>query len=178
MTIIFFITSFVLNSEWTDAGIKGSFIDVDLDVSPVQIQTNSAVGSDDLLWVRFLPPLDDGKDPGLSPGISPGISPSIRIRFSDPPTYSQGFCDKDEEFTMPEGPDRVWMISKDNNNIKLSCNGRVIFDDDYSTSNDIDCRESWSQDFVLMQFQSTDTASDSYRPYSEGKIWITCGPHS
>ena len=107
--------------------------------------------------MRFLKTSKDEADSG------------IRIHFSDSPTYSHGFCDEENEFTMPEGPERVWMISKDNTKIKLSCNDEVIFDDDYSTSNDIHCREHWSRDFVLMQFQSTDTASDSYRPYSEGK---------
>ena len=70
------------------------------------------------------------------------------------------------------------MISKDNSNIKLSCNDEVIFDNDYTTSTESGCEESWSRDLVLMQFQPTDTASDSYRPYNEGEIWITCGPHS
>ena len=107
--------------------------------------------------MRFLQESKDKADPG------------IRIHFSDPPTYSHGFCAEDKIFTMPEGPDRVWMISKDNSNIKLSCNDEVIFDNDYSASTESGCKEGWSRDFVLMQFQSTDTASDYYRPYSEGK---------
>ena len=76
-------------------------------MTPVQIQTDSTVGSDDLLWVKFLQPLKGAKDPGLSPGIYPGINPGIRIRFSDTPTYSHGSCDQEKEFTMPEGPERV-----------------------------------------------------------------------
>ena len=136
-----------------DPGNRNAIIDISLDVTPVQVQTDSAVGSGDILWVRFV---EHSTDNG----------PGVQIIFSDPPTYSLGYCAHNYEFTMPAGPERVWKISKEDGRIKLVSNGDVIFDIDYSTSTNDLCKYYWSLDFGQMKFQGGDTASVSYTVYS------------
>ena len=141
---------------------KGTNIDIDLDVTPVQIKTDSRVGSGDRLWVRFVERSTDN---------GPGIS----VFFTDQPTYELGYCTSQPQFVnfnMPAATDnhvRIWTITKTDNKIKLQCNETVIFDINYKTNTEI-CKSFWSLDFGQMKFQSEDTATNFYRPHLRGKF--------
>ena len=93
--------------------------------------------------------------------------PGFRIHFTDPPTYQLGYCsDKYVEFTMPPGPIRVWTIRKENDKIKLDCNGVVIFDINYEineqeVNGEMQCSKYWTKDFEAIQFQGS--AEDYFR---------------
>lgn len=136
------------------AGTRGSNIGISLDASPVQVRTDSTIGSGDILWVRFVEPLTDN-------------GPGIKIVFSDPAIYSIGYCaDNYNQFTVCAGSERVWTISKQTGRIILICNAEVIFDIDYAASTNSLCNYFWSLYFGQMKFQGGDTASDSYRHFS------------
>ena len=94
--------------------------------------------------------------------------PGFRIHFTDPPTYQLGYCsDNYVEFTMPpHGPIRVWTIRKENDKIKLDCNGVVIFDINYEineqvVNGEMQCSKYWTKDFEAIQFQGS--AEDYFR---------------
>ena len=138
--------------DWSVTGTRGLNIDISLDATPVQIRTDSTIGSDDIMWVRFV---QESTDNG----------PGVKIFFSDPPVYNLGYCTELTEFSMSAESRRFWTIRKENGKIKLECNGEVIFDIEYATSTTDDCKNMWSLEFGQMKFQEGDTASDSYRPY-------------
>ncbi|KAL5261524.1 hypothetical protein ACHWQZ_G007290 [Mnemiopsis leidyi] len=140
------------SADWSVTGTRGLNIDISLDATPVQIRTDSTIGSDDIMWVRFV---QESTDNG----------PGVKIFFSDPPVYNLGYCTELTEFSMSAESRRFWTIRKENGKIKLECNGEVIFDIEYATSTTDDCKNMWSLEFGQMKFQEGDTASDSYRPY-------------
>ena len=132
--------------------------DIALDVAPIQVQTDSLVGSGDKLWVRFV-------EKGTNDG------PGFWVEFTDPPQYRLGYCNDRLEFTMPEGPIRVWTISRENDRIKLDCNGVVIFDinymnNDWKTNGVEKCKSYWANDLGATRFQGG--AADYYKQYAEG----------
>ena len=151
-----------LFSDWTAVGTRNTKIAFDLDSCPLQIQTDSVVGSGDVVWVRFIRLTGDG----------PGIS----IKFNNPPTYSIGRCSNisNEEFTLP-GADKhkIWTISKQNDKLQLNGNGVELFDFNFKESSELDCKKMWALDFAHIKFMSTvdniDTASDMFRQLTKGK---------
>ena len=153
----------LLPSDWTAVGTRNTKIAFDLESCPLQVQTDSVVGSGDVLWVRFLK-LNSGEGPGIS------------IKFNDPPTYSIGRCSNisNEEFTLP-GADKhkIWTISKQNDKLQLNGNGVELFDFNFKDSSELDCKTMWALDFAHIKFMSTvdniDTASDMFRQLTKGK---------
>ena len=144
---------------WRAVSTDQRFDDIDLDVAPIQIQTNSIDGSYDLMWMRFLVSSTD-KGPGFY------------VYFWDQPVYGFGFCTEKVEFTMPPGPLRVWTISKENGKIKLNCNGVDIAEIDYMTD-DYDshyrgkqCKDYWGLNFGDTKFLGN--ATDYVKQYSAG----------
>ena len=142
---------------WTASGPRDTNIDFDLDSAPLQVHTNSAVGSRDILWVRFVE-LDSDYGPGIT------------LEFNNPPEYIIGLCNpKLISFTMPCAEEfRIWTIRMQNNILQLSCNGLEIFDLNIAESSKDDCRKMWSLDFAHFKFGTTDSASDAYRQLNEG----------
>ena len=128
-----------------------------IDVAPIQIRTDSFVGSGDKLWLRFV---KKGTDEG----------PGFWIDFTDPPSYILGYCTDHVKFTMPDGP-RVWTINRENDRIKLDCNSVIIFDINYMKNNWLTdgvekCKSYWAKDLGAARFQGG--AADYYNQYTEG----------
>ena len=141
-----------------------NFDDIDLDVAPIQLQTDSIYGSGDFIWVRFLE-------------LSTDNGPGFDVYFRDPPSFDFGYCTDDVAFTMPPGPVRVWIISKKNGKIKLSCNGVDIAEIDYLTNDYVSswgkiCKEYWELNFGAAKFLGN--ATDYVKQYSAGSIlnWL------
>ena len=151
--------------EWTITGERNQLIEFDLESTPLQVFTNSEIGSGDLMWVQFLDSSADGNKGG-------GIS----LYFDSPPKYDLGYCETRVEIPVDKlGTDknRIWTIKKENTRMKLLCNRVEIFDIETQTSTEAVCKTRWSFDCAKMRFASTnegaDTASDFYRKYIPGK---------
>ena len=150
---------------WTAAGERGQKIEFDINSTPLQLYTDSEIGSGDVLWVQFTQSYS---------GIVVGIS----VKFDSEPGYHIGKC-VTERIEIPknklgENKNRIWMIEK-KTRLKLSCNGVEIFNYDTESSEIWQCRARWSKDYDSFRFRDDDiyrkdTASDLYREYTAGII--------
>ena len=151
--------------DWTATGERNQLIDFDLESTPLQVLTDSEIGSGDLMWVQFL---DSSADENKGGGIS--------LYFDSQPTYYLGYCESKVHIPVNKlgtAKNRTWTIKKENTRMKLYCNGVEIFDIETQTSTKSECRARWSFDCAKIRFASTtygtDTASDFYRKYISGK---------
>jgi len=149
-------------SEWTTVDEYEVAIGFDLESRPLQIVTDSVLGSDELLRVEFQP------EEGL-------MGHGLQVEFTNPPQYKIGPCTTGwVTFSLSDTQTRTWTITKTNNEaVSLSCNGVEIFNYLFSASSKDNCVERWTTDVVKMKFKSgssgTDTASDEYREKSTGR---------
>ena len=151
----------IFQQGWTAVGQRNQAIDFQLQSTPLQIHTNSEIGSGDLIWAQFY----DSDD----------TSRGLTVSFVSPPNYDMGYCKGDTEIPLSKlgtNKNRIWTIEKENTKIKVACNGILIFEYDPQLSSDQECREKWAQDTSSLKFGSTssetDTASDFYRAYTTG----------
>ena len=136
----------------------------DLENSPLQIRTNSEIGSDEEVRVYF----DDVHD-NLAGGVFLSFSSSIEsvlflcTDWTDFPT------------TLPPETDKVWTItltrSSGTPTIVIHCNNKEVLKVVLSNSacSYSDWRQYWSKEMEKILFSSQDTASDYYRP---GKVMV------
>ena len=140
--------------------LKSSF-----DSGPIQIWTDAAEGSGDSVYIHFIDP------------SNPNRMVFIKFQFSDPPTYTLGYCVGSAEFTMPPaGSDnvRLWTIRREDDKIRLLCNGVQIFAVGYRSSDQQGC-DWWQRDYRKIYFSKFDNdASDVYtfRLYPDGELII------
>ena len=138
-------------------------ISFDIDTTPLQIQTDSVLGSGDVMFVRFV-----GQNSSGTVGID--------VIFTNPPTYDIGHCGTRTDFALPGTEKyRIWTFKKQDNTLQLLCNGAEIYNLNYTEYlDDETCGEKWSLDFTHLRFVKsaslTDTASDFYRPYTKGNL--------
>ena len=138
-------------------------IQYDLHNNPLQILTDSVVGSEDLIRVGFL--------------SEDGSGGAVFVKFTDPPQYAIGWCIHPDWVTftnMPVEDTRVWTITKTATSLALVCNGVEIFNYLFSESTRSDCVPKWSGDKVKIKFRSSsssiDNASDKYRAKPTGRL--------
>ena len=155
-----YCSSSVFHSGWTATGSRNRNINFDIESTPLQVQTDSAPGSGDLIWVRF---------------IESGWHPGVKIFLNNMPKYSIGFCPEvgDIQFSLPGTKKyRIWTFKKLNNRLKLLCNGVEIYNFNFANSDTSDCRNQWSRNFNKISFPSNeenvDTASDFFRRFTDG----------
>ena len=149
-------------TDWTAVGDKGQEINFDIRSTPLQIHTDSEIGSGDLIWAQFVDADGNGR------GISVYFNPSLR--------YEIGYCVENIEISLEKlgiDKNRIWTIELENTRIKLYCNGMQIFDYDPQQSTDEKCRQQWSLESSILKFgqntEEMDTASDFYREFKTGK---------
>ena len=144
-------------------------IQYDLHNNPLQILTDSVVGSEDLIRVGFF--------------SEDSLGGSVLVKFTDPPQYAIGWCIHPDWVTftnMPVEDTRVWTITKTATSLALVCNGVEIFNYLFSESAKSNCVPKWSGDMVTIEFMSdisrVDTASDKYRakPTGNSLQLLTC----
>ena len=166
-TFICFIPIFFV-PDWIPTGARNRKIRFDIGSTPLQIVTDSEVGSGDILWARFLPHWDSD--------IADGVG--ISVRFNDELTFSIGYC---RTWNIPlakipqsdSNATTVWTFKKFDETLQLLRNGVEIVKYSLKGSS-LDCRRRWSREFNRLQFastdQATDTASDAFRPLTEGEL--------
>ncbi|KAL5253916.1 hypothetical protein ACHWQZ_G013619 [Mnemiopsis leidyi] len=145
-------------TDWTAVGDKGQEINFDIRSTPLQIHTDSEIGSGDLIWAQFVDA--DGNGRGIS------------VYFNPSPRYEIGYCVENIEISLEKlgiDKNRIWTIEMENTRIKLYCNGMQIFDYDPQQSSDEKCRQQWSLESSSLKFgqntEEMDTASDFYREF-------------
>ena len=138
-------------------------IKYDIETYPLQIMTDSVVGSGDVIRVGFYTEDDDGVG-------------AIKVKFNAIPVWAIGFCTDGTgwvTFTLPEEQVITWTITKTGTSVAIWCNCVEIVDYQLSDSINNECVPHWSKDAVKMSFRSTvygiDTASDEYRSRPTGK---------
>ncbi|KAL5251349.1 hypothetical protein ACHWQZ_G016894 [Mnemiopsis leidyi] len=135
------------------------YIDHDLENSPLQIKTNSEVGSNEKVWLRFYTAQQD-------------YAGGITLYFSSSPQYHLNYCST--SYTnfpteLPSETDKVWTItltrSSGKKGVVIHCNDKEVLNVVLSNTTCSDSRWStyWSRDVEKIQFYIFDTASDFYR---------------
>ena len=119
----------------------------------MQIKTESTVGSNDLLYVKFYS--DDVSD-----------AAELMVDFGDTPYYYLSDC-AEGEFAAFYAADerRTWTLNLDAESAEslvLSYNGVVVANVDLNSANS-SCVSTWSASFTNLMFDSEDDASVSYR---------------
>ena len=150
-------------SGWIAAGVRTKLIQFDTKSQSLQIQTDSEVGSGDLLWMQFVKHNANKNHRG------------IRISFEKPPRFMIGSCTSWADAKFPPScanKNRVWTITKQGGTLQLYCNGGQIFDFDYTKSTKSECRSHWSVETAHIRFVKSDTSSDFYRPLPKSKPFL------
>ena len=136
------------------------YIDHDLENSPLQIKTNSEVGSNEavVLWFYTAQQVYAG---------------GIYLYFCSSPQYWLYYCST--SFTkfptdLPSETDKVWTItltrSSGKKRVVIHCNDKEVLNVVFSNTTCSDSMWSniWSRDVKKIEFDTSDTASDFYRP--------------
>ena len=139
---------------------NGAMIDHDLEIVPLQIQTNSALGSKDVLWVV----LYDSAEEKLG---------FVSIKWTNQPKYRMGYCMDDYiniPVPLPSDEPKVWKITKTGKlSVTVHCNGQKILDITISLSI-CDAGQGWITKWTQgllkkIEFHHPiDTASDFWGP--------------
>ena len=136
-------------------------MDYDLESSPLELKTNSASGSGQLVHLQLVTIRDEwvGK---------------VRITFGSTPEYQLVFCTKgwsNFQTVPPPATDKIWRITVTRSpdiRVKIHCNGVEVLN---IVISDVTCGgsewiEHWTWDIEKIKFHATDTASKYYKPYT------------
>ena len=134
-------------------------IPFDLESTPLQIKTNSTVGSGELIWLQQFT-------------TNNVFIEAVWIKFTSPVQYLINSCSsKWTELPVqpPDEVDKIWTIRKNTTNLNIECNGVEVLNYQFSDSSDPECVDKWGGDVVeKIKFYPDDTASDSYRGIPKG----------
>ena len=132
-------------------------IPYDLETTPLLIKTDSTVGSEDAIRVKFYT-------------AEEGNAGSMRLNFEYPPRYKIAYCANwtDLPSTVPREVNKIWQLTKlPGPRITVLCNGVKVVD--FLVSNDTcsfygsDWNLAWGNDVERIAFYFNDTASDFYK---------------
>ena len=135
------------------------YIDHDLENSPLQIKTNSEVGSNEEVLVKFYT-------------IEENRAGEVALYFSSPPKYNLNYCSLDSATSfptvLPSETDKVWTItltrSSGKKRVVIHCNDKEVLNVVFSNTTCSDSRWSTYWSVKKIRFSTIDTASDFYRP--------------
>ena len=140
------------------------YIDADLENSPLEIKTDSSIGSDEAVYVGFF---TSGR----------AITGGVILHFSSIPQYVLGACTSswtNFPTELPTDTDKVWKITLTRTSgirLVIHCNEvevlNVLLTD--STCSESSWNYYWSRDVKKILFSNWDTASDYHKLY-KGKI--------
>ena len=130
----------------------------DLEETPLQIKTDSTLGSDDKIWVRMY----DKDDSWIS---------GVRVRFLTTMMYMIEYCtpgDGTNYVNLPVQPvveaETIWTITKTETSLNISCNNVEVLNYFFADSSSSNCVPKLGGDVVeAIKFHSSDKASDFYR---------------
>ena len=138
------------------------FIDWDLENLPVEIKTDSTIGSNDYVLLYFCHELDY-------------CLAGFFIKFSSTPQYKFEYCSFWNDFptALPSATEKIWRITLDKSEgirVIIHCNGVLVLnlllsDETCTTTSNYGSRwrTFWTKDVKLIYFTAHDTASDYYR---------------
>ena len=132
-------------------------INYDLENSPLQIRTDSVVGSNEQVIVYFYTAQRDWTG-------------GVQINFSSSPQYYLRFCTSLWTIlptSLPTQTDMIWtitLIKTPVTRLNINCNNREVLNVVMSACSDSKWSEKWSKDVGKIRFTSTDKASGYYRP--------------
>ena len=141
---------------------RGVLVNHDLENSPLQIRTDSVVGSDE----RVVLYLHTAEEVNRNAG-------GVELRLTSPPRYYLRYCTSnsaDLPTDLPTETDKIWtIILSRTSDVRLTiyCNNKEVLNVLMSaaTCSDNEWSEMWSRDVGKIEFISThDTSSDFYRP--------------
>nr|AFK75461.1 putative secretory peptide-51 [Pleurobrachia bachei] len=123
----------------------------DLEATPLQIKTNSTLGSVDLIYVNMYD--KDGSKIGF-----------VIVKFSSPMQYNIGYCSDwtDLPVQPPVEVEKIWTITKTETVLIIACNNVEVLNYLFADSSNNKCVLQWDGDVVEIMFRD-DTASDFYR---------------
>ena len=147
-----------LSSDWKTV-IRGKYKELEMEKIPLQILTDSKIGSGDMVGVDWT-------------NAELFNSGGLKLHFSDQIQYELTRCTKKRLplSNVPEERKKVWTIYRTSDGLKVECNGVVVADFKITSCTH---HEKWvyERDQAKIIFLTTDTASDFYRPKgSEGMI--------
>ena len=143
--------------------MRSQKIDISLETTPLEIWTNSTMGSGDSVALKLL----SEKEEWLG---------TLELRFTAPPRFQPLPCmnhyeDLDMSACPSSVPSRVWRISLIRSTEQLMitthCNGEELANFE---ATGIKCGSSvwnayWSRSMVKIEFWESDSATDFYRKY-------------
>ena len=136
------------------------FIDYDLETYPLQIKTDSVVGSNVQIAVLLYT-------------VDNTYISTIQLYFSNTIEYHISDCSSWTTLTnVPEEQNKVWTLTKTTTSLTIHCNDVEVLNYVFSVSSDSDCVSKYSQDVEKIWFHSSDTASDWYRKKPTGMFII------
>ena len=133
-------------------------INYDLEESPLQIRTDSVVGSNEQVYVVFYNAKEDS-------------AIGFALIFESPPQYILGRCGVSSTnfpTDLPSDTDKIWKLTLTRTSdvrLMIHCNNKEVLN---VVLSDTTCGYSawsttWSKDVEKIKFVSSDTASDYYR---------------
>ena len=143
---------------WT-ALKRGVRINFDLENSPLQIRTDSVVGSNERVAVLFY----DAKEDSAG---------GFALFFKSPPQYILGWCgvsNTNFPTDLPTETDKIWKLTLTRTSdvrLMIHCNNKEVLNlvlSDTTCSNYDTWSTYWSRDVEKIEFHETDTASGYYR---------------
>nr|AFK75450.1 putative secretory peptide-40 [Pleurobrachia bachei] len=144
----------VVLTDWTAVERNDVKIPWDLEETPLQIKTDSTLGSYDKIILKMY-----DKD---------GTSTSrLGVKFSSPIEYDISSCTSDF-LDLPVQPpvevEKIWTITKTETALIIKCNGVEVLNYLFADSSNSKCITRWGVDVVeQIRFKQNDTASDFYR---------------
>ena len=145
-------------SDWSAVGEGKRNIAFDLNITPLQIKTESEIGSGGKILVEF--DEDDFTTPVW-----------IKVVLTSTPTYTIRYCEPyNLQLDLPTSDkDKIWTFKKDGSILKLLCNEHEVNSFDILTSEYPNCKEYWNQELKYIRFDAEDTASLFFRGFRDGK---------
>ncbi|KAL5247614.1 hypothetical protein ACHWQZ_G019481 [Mnemiopsis leidyi] len=163
LLLLFVTTNIHGDTGWKAVEERGVFIDVDLENSPLEIKTNSTLGSGDEIKIKFI---GDQGDEDHAAGLV--------IRFGRSLSYRPWRCfesetnNKDFPVVPPSETEKIWKIQRISAEIRLviHCNKvevlNVVLSEETCDTSDWNSAR-WEKTVTKIRFGESDTASDFYR---------------
>nr|AFK75453.1 putative secretory peptide-43 [Pleurobrachia bachei] len=149
------VNTFMYNiSVWKTVKRPSVNITWDLETTPLQIKTNSTLGSGKVIRVGMY----DNNGTWLG---------AVVVKFFPTMLYVIGYCTGEWQNLPVQPPvevDKIWTIAKTDTAFIVMCNGVEVLNYLFANSSNSDCVPNWGGDVVEeIQFRIHDTASDFYR---------------
>jgi hypothetical protein len=146
---------------------RSLFLPIDLETTPLEIKTDSTLGSKDMVGMR----LYNSRD------VHAG---GFYLRFTTPPQYYVWYCNTtytNFPTKIPAATDKIWRITLNRTSgirLIIQCNEEEVlnFLPSDSTCSEKSWNAHWNLNIKKIEFDSKDTASDFYRPTSKINIEI------